>query len=183
LCKHNPDKQKTFIETYNENRVGSWNSGLTKENNASLKSASDKLKQKYISGELTVSSPACTKEYWTAERRKEKSAWRKQLHKDFPEMHPNRKLAGNRKKMSYPEKVAYDYLMRHNIVFEHNKKIDKYYPDFVIGNLIIEIDGAQWHDKEKDKNRDAVLEAHGYQVFRIDSKENIEGRIKEILSV
>ena len=39
------------------------------------------------------------------------------------------------------------------------------------------------NDKEKDKNRDAILEAHGYQVFRIDSKENIEGRIKEILSV
>jgi very-short-patch-repair endonuclease len=124
-----------------------------------------------------------SKTIWTDDMRKAKSEWRKQLHKDFPEMHPNRRLAGNRKKMSYPEQVAYDYLTQYNIVFEHNKKIDKYYPDFVIGNIVIEIDGAQWHDKEKDKIRDAILIAQGYKVFRIDSKENIEERIKEILSV
>lgn len=183
LCKSNPDRQTTFIETYNENRVGSWNSGLTKETNSSLKAAADKLKRKYDLGEITARSPACTKKYWTEEKRKEKSEWRKQLHKDFPEMHPNRKLAGNRKKMSYPEKVAFEFLTRHNIVFEHNKKIDKYYPDFVIGNIIIEIDGVQWHDKEKDRIRDEIISSYGYSVVRILSSENIEQRLTDILGV
>lgn len=183
LCKHNPNKQKTFIETYNQNRIGSWNSGLTKENNSSLKSAAEKLKQKYDSGEITARSPACTKEYWTEERKREKSEWRKQLHKDFPETHPNRRLAGNRKKMSYPEQVAFDWLTRYNIVFEHQKKIDKFFPDFVVGNLVIEIDGAQWHDKEKDKVRDEIISSYGYNVVRILSSENIEQRLKELLGV
>ena len=171
LCPHNPDRK------YVSHTKGKtpWNKGLTKE--------TDKRVAENAKGVSSALKGRPSTVVWTDEMRKAKSNWRKQLHKDFPETHPNRRLAGNKKKMSYPEKVAYDCLTRYNIVFEHNKKIDKYYPDFVIGNLVIEIDGAQWHDKEKDKNRDAVLEAHGYQVFRIDSKENIEGRIKEILSV
>lgn len=183
LCHNNPNKQKTYIETYNENRVGSWNSGLTKENNPSLKSASSKLKQKYKSGELVAKSPACTKEYWTEAKRKEKSEWRKQLHKDFPETHPNRKLAGNRTKMSYPEKIAFEWLTKYSIAFEHQKKIDRFYPDFVVGNVVIEIDGAQWHDEEKDKVRDKIISSYGYTVVRILSSENIEQRLKEILGV
>lgn len=173
LCGLNPGKQVSNLTVRNDKTP--WNKGLSKITDERVKKHAEALSHS------TLGKPSKT--IWTDEMRKAKSEWRKQLHKDFPEMHPNRRLAGNRKKMSYPEKVAYDYLTRYNVVFEHNKKIDKYYPDFVIGKLIIEIDGTQWHDKEKDKNRDAVLEAHGYQVFRIDSNENIEGRIKEILSV
>ena len=173
LCGSNPNRQSSNLNSRLDKTP--WNKGLTK-------TTDNRVKQNAEAVSLAlIGRPSKT--IWTDDMRKAKSEWRKQLHKDFPEMHPNRRLAGNRKKMSYPEQVAYDYLTRCNIVFEHNKKIDKYYPDFVIGNIVIEIDGSQWHDKEKDKIRDAVLIAQGYKVFRIDSKENIEERIKEILSV
>ena len=171
LCPHNPDRK------YVSHTKGKtpWNKGLTKE--------TDERVAENAKGVSNTLKGRPSSVVWTDEMRKAKSDWRKQLHKDFPEMHPNRRLAGNRKKMSYPEKVAYDYLTRYNIVFEHNKKIDKYYPDFVIGKLIVEIDGAQWHDKEKDKIRDEVISSYGYQVVRILSTENIEERLSEILGV
>jgi len=171
LCKFNPEKQVSNLNARQDKTP--WNKDLTKDTDARvLKNAAS------ISNSLK-GKPSRT--IWTDEMRKAKSEWRKQLHKDFPEMHPNRKLAGNRKKMSYPEQVAFDFLTRYNIVFEHNKKIDKYYPDFVIGNTIIEIDGVQWHDKEKDKTRDEVISSYGYTVVRILSSENIEQRLAEIL--
>jgi len=173
LCGSNPTRQSSNLNSRLDKTP--WNKGLTK-------TTDNRVKQNAKAVSLALMGRP-SKTIWTDDMRKAKSEWRKQLHKDFPEMHPNRRLAGNRKKMSYPEQVAYDYLTQYNIVFEHNKKIDKYYPDFVIGNIVIEIDGAQWHDKEKDKIRDAILIAQGYKVFRIDSKENIEERIKEILSV
>ena len=171
LCPHNPDRK------YVSHTKGKtpWNKGLTKE--------TDERVAENAKGVSNTLKGRPSSVVWTDEMRKAKSDWRKQLHKDFPEMHPNRRLAGNRKKMSYPEKVAYDYLTRYNIVFEHNKKIDKYYPDFVIGKLIVEIDGAQWHDKEKDKIRDEIISSYGYQIVRILSTENIEERLSEILGV
>lgn len=171
LCPHNPDRK------YVSHTKGKtpWNKGLTKE--------TDERVAENAKGVSNTLKGRPSSVVWTDEMRKAKSDWRKQLHKDFPEMHPNRRLAGNRKKMSYPEKVAYDYLTRYNIVFEHNKKIDKYYPDFLIGKLIVEIDGAQWHDKEKDKIRDEIISSYGYQIVRILSTENIEERLSEILGV
>jgi very-short-patch-repair endonuclease len=191
ICKHCTKECKSLNSLRNHERlcpknvernyvshtkgIQPWNKGLTKE--------SDDRVAKNAAAVSVAMKRKPSRMIWTEERRKAKSDWRKQLHIDHPETHPNRRLSGNRKKMSYPEQVAYNYLTRYNITFEHNKKIDKYYPDFVIGNIVIEIDGAHWHDKEKDKIRDAILTAQGYKVFRIDSKENIEERIKEILSV
>ena len=171
LCPKNPDRK------YVSHTLGKkpWNKGLTKENDTRVNEMSKHLSR--------VLKGKPSKVIWTEEMRKAKSEWRRQLHIDFPEMHPNRKLSGNRKKMSYPEKVAFEFLTRYNITFEHNKKIDKYFPDFVIGNLIIEIDGVQWHDKEKDKIRDEVISSYGYTVVRIISTENIEQRLKDILGV
>jgi very-short-patch-repair endonuclease len=170
LCKENPDRQESNFKYIKD----PWNKGLTKEDPRVAKAA-ERL-SKALKGKPS-------KTVWTDEMRKAKSEWRKQLHIDHPETHPNRRLAGNRKKMSYPEKVAHDFLVASEIEFEHNKMICGYYPDFVIGNTIIEIDGARWHDKERDSIRDKVLCEAGYFVFRIDSKEHIEDRIKEILSV
>ena len=120
---------------------------------------------------------------WTDEKRKAQSEWRIKLHREHPECHPNRRLANNRSKMSYPEKVAFDFLTSLGIVFEHQKKIGRYYPDFVIGDLIIEIDGAQWHDSIRDSKRDEELNNLGFKIFRIDSKQHIENEIQKILGV
>jgi very-short-patch-repair endonuclease len=168
LCKFNPNRQQSSFKYITQ----PWNKGLTKDDPRVAKNA-----QKV--SEALKGKPS--KVIWTEEMRKARSEWRKQLHKDHPETHPNRRLAGNRNKMTYPEKVAYEYLEKMGIKFEHQKKIDKFFPDFVIDNIIIEIDGANWHNKEKDAERDKILSTYGYKVFRILSSEKIEEKIAEIL--
>lgn len=91
-----------------------------------------------------------------------------------PTNHPNRKLANNRTKMSFPEKVLYDYLKSKKIKFKHNEYIKPYWPDFLIGKLIIEVDGQRWHDKEYDKKRDEFLISKGYIVERFSAKDIIK---------
>lgn len=175
-CKLNPNRIVRVIPANAHTKKGAipWNKGLTKDDPRVARNA--KNTSKALKGKPS-------KTIWTEEMRKAKSEWRKQLHIDHPEMHPNRKLAGNRNKMSYPEQVAFDFLTRSGVQFEHQKKVDKYFPDFIIGDIIIEIDGAQWHDAEKDMQRDAVLESHGYSVVRIKATDNIESRIKEVLGL
>lgn len=120
---------------------------------------------------------------WTAERRQLKSNWKKQQHKENPGIHPNRLLAGNRNRWTYPEQIAAEWLDENEVSYQYNPKIGKYYPDFVVGNIIIEIDGERWHDSLRDSKRDAELVALGYTVHRIKSKEKIRERLKELLGV
>lgn len=150
-----------------------WNKGLTKEDERIRKAAET----------LSITMKGRPGRPFTEEQKKAKSIWRKQYHLDNPESHPNRKLAGNRKKISYPEKVAFDWLEKNNITFEHQKKIGPYYPDFVIGNLIIEIDGEYWHNQEKDKEKDCFFQELGYNVTRIKAKELIEKRLSNIFGL
>lgn len=175
LCKSNPDKQESSFKKYNETREGSWNKGLTK--NIDIR-----VKQNGISVSKVMKGIA-PKFIWTEKLRKEQSERKKKLYSEFPEKHPNKKLANNRLKMSYPEKIAYDWLTSKQIEFLHNEKIDRFYPDFVVNNTIIEIDGEYWHNIETDKNRDEILNSLGYKVYRIKAKENIEQRLEEIFSV
>lgn len=88
-----------------------------------------------------------------------------------PSCHPNRKLAGNRGKMSFPEKLANDFLVANGIKFNHSKYIKPYWVDFLIDDhFILEVDGERWHDKERDAIRDDHLIRNGYEVFRIPAK-------------
>ena len=151
--------------------------GLTKETSEEIARQGNTLKENYKTGKTKKPTGGV----WTTDMRKKQSNWKIQLHIDHPELHPNRLLAGNRKKMSYPERVAYDFLIMNKIDFIHNMKIDRFFPDFVIGKTIIEIDGAKWHNKEKDKVRDDILRNLGYTVFRIDSKDDIHKQIATIL--
>jgi len=150
-----------------------WNKGLDKSDERVAKNA-EAVSKSMIGKAGRV---------WTQEEKDAKSAWRKQYHLDNPEAHPNRKLAGNRSKISYPERVAYDWLSKNNVEFEHQKKVGRYYPDFVIGNMIVEIDGQYWHNEEKDKKRDSFLQQNGYTVVRISTKEHIETRLSQLLGV
>lgn len=178
-CLKNPNRK----ENPNIGRTP-WNKGLDKsdprveKNGKAVKKALRKL---YDNGYKHVTQ---TDEYWTKERRAAKSKWKRKLHCKNPELHPNRLLAGNRNSMTYPEKVAYECLTNLGIKFEHQKNILKYYVDFCIDNIVIEIDGEQWHpkDNKKDALRDAEISALGYVVYRIRSKERIEDRLREILS-
>lgn len=116
-------------------------------------------------------NPDVAKKTWTPERRKAQSEAKKELYRKNPEKHPNRRLANNRKKMSYPEKLVYDYLRSMDIEFFHNKKINKYYVDFCLGKLVIEVDGERFHtDKEYDKKRDEIISSYGFIVRRFPAK-------------
>ena len=166
LCPKNPSR------VYKNGMEGKtpWNKGLSKDDPRVLKNAE----------KISASMKGKSGRVWTDEQRAAKSAWRKQYHLDNPEAHPNRKLAGNRSKISYPEQIAFDWLTANNIQFEHQKKVGSYYPDFVIGNMILEIDGEYWHNEEKDAKKDCFFRENGYTVVRVKAKEFIEARLSQI---
>ena len=168
LCHSNPERQESNFVLY-YNRIP-WNKGLDKTDSRVAKNAASISK-------TTKGRP--NKTIWTDEMRKAKSEWRKQLHIDHPETHPNRRLAGNRNKWTYPEKIAANWLDKNNIVYEYNKRVGRYYPDFIIGNIIIEIDGERFHNPEKDKIRDQDLSQLGYIVHRIKARERIEEELRK----
>lgn len=106
---------------------------------------------------------------WTATQRQQASkAALERIARD-PSSHPNRRCAGI--KMSYPERLVFDVLTNARIVFEHNPRVLRFYPDFVLGKTIIEIDGERWHNPEKDAKRDALLMEAGYRVLRFPAKQ------------
>ena len=111
---------------------------------------------------------------WTPERRKLQSEAKKKLYKEHPEKHPNRKLANNRQQMSYPEKLVYDWLTTQSIEFIHQRKIDKYYVDFNIGSLCIEVDGKYFHNKESDIKRDKIITDLGFTIRRVSASNIIK---------
>ena len=65
-------------------------------------------------------------------------------------------------------------------------KVKKYIADFVVGKIVIEVDGGA-HHKPKAVKYDAVrtdrLESLGYSVLRIDNKDVIKksGKLKELI--
>ena len=124
---------------------------------------------------------------FTEEQRKIMSEKRKAYLAENPGEHPNAKVAGNRGKMTYPEKVAFDWFKERGIEAEHNTKVDRFYPDFLVGSIVVEIDGERWHgsedQKQKDSLRDDILSDLGYTVHRIPSKDNIHARLEKIFAV
>lgn len=180
LFKHNKE--------YHPFTGKSWNSGLTKETDVRVaknaKHVSESFKKSIENGYV---NPTWTDEYWTEEKRKERSEIKKKLYADHPEKHPNRKLAGNRKKMTYPEQIAYDWLTRNDIQFEHQKEFIlngvKRFVDFYIPSklLFIEIDGEYWHPvgNESDKLKDEIATKNGFLTLRIRPKNNVEKQLED----
>lgn len=166
-CPENP------LRVYKNGMTGKtpWNKGLSKETD------------NRVANHAAILKGRPSKIEWTPERRMRVSQWMKQRHIDMPETHVNRRLANNRNKMTYPEQVAFDWLVKNNIQFEHQKKISKYFVDFCIGNVVIEIDGEHWHPigNEKDALRDKEISQHGFTVYRIRSKDRIEESLTNIL--
>jgi len=83
----------------------------------------------------------------------------KKRFKDNPEKHPNRILAKKGYKTSI-EKEVEGFIKRLGFEYEFQYSIGRLFVDFFIPelNLIIECDGAYWHqDQEKDIKRDKKL--------------------------
>ncbi len=183
-CKNNPNKKQTGWAIYVKNN-GIWNKGLTQEDDVRVAKISKSIKKiMQDKAKRGILWGSFTKDFWSEEKRSQKSEEKKKLYLEFPEKHPNRKVAGNRNKMTYPEKIAFDWFVTHNIEFEHQKRIENKFADFCIGNLIIEIDGDYWHPigNERDKQKDEMYKVNGYDVVRIRASENIEDRLKELFS-
>lgn len=163
-----------------------WNKGLTKETSSEIAKNSAAVKAAMNTPESREKRIKIQKSLWTEEKRKLKSEEKKKLYSEHPEKHPNRKLANNRNKMSYPEQIAFDWLKNHEIVFEHQKQIGKYFAYFFIPSLnsIIEIDGTYWHNKEHDAQRDKeILEQFGIKTIRISTSERIIDKLGIIFNV
>lgn len=71
---------------------------------------------------------------------------------------------------SYAEQYFIELLQREGISYAREVKAGRWFIDFVIGRLALEIDGKQHERPERiasDKRKDAFLIANGYTVFRI----------------
>jgi len=82
--------------------------------------------------------------------------------------HPNKILASHNHR-TWIEKLMKERLEREQISFEEQKRVGRYVPDFMIGNLIVECDGEQWHtDKtqEYDRKREDYIREKGYNIVR-----------------
>lgn len=183
-CPSNPERHTVNyagLKAMQErnSQFGSWNKGLTKEtdervakNTASMQ---ETLQQKVEYGWKPYFA---TEEFWTDERKEQRSADKIKFYAEHPELHPNRRLATN-KKMTYPERVAADwldsrrikYIYQYRTVFgSRSRYVDFYLEDY---KLYIEIDGEYWHknsidnDIAKDK---FALESQQITTLRIKPK-------------
>ena len=195
ICRTKGELQKhvhdNHVKVGEDGRTYAWNKGLTKETDERIMrnalSVSKTMKTKIADGSIVN---RCCSKYWTLEKRKEASEKKKQLYHEHPEKHPNRKLAGNRKKMTYPEQLVYDWLIEHQVRFVHQFlfKTDQFtrYVDFYIPErkLFIEVDGQYWHQQnlQVDIDKDNDAKAHGYMTERISTSERILTRLQQIFS-
>lgn len=55
--------------------------------------------------------------------------------------------------------------------FREQVRVGRYHVDFLLGSLVVEADGAYWHDRpdvaERDRRRDAWLRGQGLAVLRL----------------
>jgi very-short-patch-repair endonuclease/endogenous inhibitor of DNA gyrase (YacG/DUF329 family) len=100
----------------------------------------------------------------------------------------------SRKKISYPEKFFMEVLKNNNIEYTHELKVGRYFIDFAIGNIALEIDGSQHLREEriiKDKEKDKFLNDEGWIVHRIawksintqNGKKYIKDKIENFLKI
>ena len=175
-----------------------WNKGLTKETDKRLmsisKKSSEQMHREYKSGirdrfEITKKAHEAVKKYGQPKLRgkpgpmlgrtkanglfAEHSGFQKgkdNFVNKHPEKHPNYIMAqkGHR---TQPEKVMEELLKKNKINYIYNKKIGTYWVDFLLPekNIIIEVDGHHWHQKE-NKKRDDFLISKGYKVLHWEVK-------------
>lgn len=78
--------------------------------------------------------------------------------------------------MSLPQRVAKLALEAMGVVFEFERKLGRYYVDFLLPRhgLVIEVDGEYWHALPRIRARDALKDAYctalGYTVVRIPAQ-------------
>jgi very-short-patch-repair endonuclease len=76
-----------------------------------------------------------------------------------------------RRTQTEPERKLWGYLSNRQLAgwkFVRQEPVGSYFADFACreARLVIELDGSQHADSERDKVRDAFIEARGYRVLR-----------------
>lgn len=73
------------------------------------------------------------------------------------------------------ELILRDELVERNIRFEPQVKLGRFYTDFLVTvnnrKVIVECDGRDYHNAEKDRERDKELSLEGYQILRFTGSE------------
>lgn len=79
------------------------------------------------------------------------------------------------------ERVVSRYLSGKNIKYICQKRLFGYRVDFLVGDIVIEVDGPH-HTKirEKDVSRDSFLRSKGYRVIRLKASELWKDREHEL---
>lgn len=113
----------------------------------------------------------------------------KKYLEEHPEVLENRKAISINQfsdKFTDIEEIIANELDKIGWPYQHNCKIGKYFPDFVIGDIIIECDGEYWHkDISKEAARDTYLKDRGYKIHHLKGKtifQDPSGCIKNIVS-
>ena len=91
-------------------------------------------------------------------------------------------LSGKYRTESPIEAILVNKLKANNIEFETQKNIGKYRVDILIGNLVIECDGKEFHQNDSP-DRDRFLRSQGYIVKHYTGSEiynNCFGVLKDI---
>jgi len=75
-----------------------------------------------------------------------------------------------RGKISHGEVLTAAVLNSSGIAYRWQAQVGPYRVDFLVGRVVLEIDGSQHHQltqRRRDQQRDADLESHGYRVVRV----------------
>lgn len=171
IGKHNNSGLIIYNEQVKSGEKNTWNKGLNKNNDERIRVQSEKLKEKYKSGEL---KPTCHKH---SEQTKQKiSISLKKAHEELRHRGWSFKnLDVNHR--SYPEKffirMLYEFDIIDNYLIKEKMPFGKYFFDFAFVNekIDVEIDGSQHYRTqeaiEHDKVRDLYTIEHGWKVYRI----------------
>lgn len=81
---------------------------------------------------------------------------------------------------SKPERIFSELLKRNAIKYEFHKKVGLYELDFVIGNIVVEIDGKH-HDYAKDGEKNHYLASNGYTPYHFTAQEIRNDNYKQTL--
>ena len=71
---------------------------------------------------------------------------------------------------SKPERVVADYLIKNHISFKFREVIEGREVDFIIGRVIIEVDGVH-HRQSRDQSKNEMLARLGYVPLHFSAKE------------
>lgn len=161
-------KDERFLNCGNKdfNKI-CWNKGLNKNNNKSLKQASEKLKINFKSG---IQKPSFLGKKHSKETKEKISFSMIKFLNDNPEKVPYL-LNHYSLKESYPEKYFRKIFELYKIKYEKEKRISIYSLDYVIGKIDFEINGEQHYNDlrivKSDKRRYIYLKSIGYKIIKI----------------